>query len=83
RISSSVSYTQEDGLQLSKSDAELMRQSANSSTNVYYIQYQGGVKIKNDVRRGEDWANIAQQLREESQREIDTGISDMEGLVFG
>ncbi|MEG1761660.1 MAG: tape measure protein [Hydrogenoanaerobacterium sp.] len=83
RISSSVSYTQEDSLQLSKSDAELMRQSANSSTNVYYIQYQGGVKIKNDVRRGEDWANIAQQLREESQREIDTGISDMEGLVFG
>lgn len=70
-------------LQLSKEDASLMQQSATAAdTNVYYIQYTGGVKINNDVRRGESWDSIRQKLEDELQLEMDTSISGIEEALY-
>lgn len=70
-------------LQLSKEDASLMQQSATAAdTNVYYIQYTGGVKINNDVRRGESWDSIRQKLEDELQMEMDTSISGIEEALY-
>lgn len=81
-ISSTMDYAQRDSLRLSQEDADLMRQSANSDTNVYYIQYQGGVKIQNDMRKGENWESIKHDLFNQSQHEIDTGISGIEEVMY-
>lgn len=70
-------------LQLSKEDASLMQQSAVAAdTNVYYIQYTGGVKINNDVRQGESWDAIRQKLENELQQEMDTSISGIEEVLY-
>ncbi|MFV0497493.1 MAG: tape measure protein [Candidatus Fimivivens sp.] len=71
------------GLQLSKQDADLMQAAANSNTNIYYINYRGGVKVNADVRNGENWEDIRSQIERETQDEIDAGMSDLEGVVFG
>lgn len=70
-------------LRLSREDTELMQASANSSSNIYYINYTGGVKVNANVRKGENWDDIRAQLEQESQNEIDAGISDLEEVVFG
>lgn len=70
-------------LQLSKEDASLMQQSATAAdTNVYYIQYTGGVKINNDVRQGESWDSIRQKLEDDLQMEMDTSISGIEEALY-
>ena len=71
------------GLQLSREDSELMQAAANANTNIYYINYRGGVKVSADVHNGENWADIRSQIERETQEEIDAGMSDLEEVVFG
>jgi len=71
------------GLQLSREDSELMQAAANANTNIYYINYRGGVKVSADVRNGENWSDIRSQIERETQDEIDAGMSDLEEVVFG
>lgn len=70
-------------LQLSKEDASLMQQSATAAdTNVYYIQYTGGVKISNDIRKGDNAEDVIRRLEAESQNEINTSVSMLEEVLY-
>lgn len=70
-------------LQLSKNDADLLQSSATASdTNVYYIQYTGGVRIKNDIKQGDNAEDIIRRLEEESQNEINTSVSLLEEVLY-
>lgn len=78
-----VAYEQTDELRLSQRDANALRDSANSSTNMYYLNYSGGaVNIKNDVKKGDDWETIKQKAREESDNEIESGLSGIDEVVY-
>nr|WP_319487238.1 tape measure protein [uncultured Caproiciproducens sp.] len=79
-----VTYEQMNGLQLSQKDADALRNSANSSTNVYYLNYSGGgVHIKNNVKKGEDWEEIKAKIHDETESQIETGLSGIDEVVNG
>ncbi len=77
-----LTYEQSDELQLSKKDADALRTSANSSTNIYYLNYSGGkVGIQNTINKGEDWDKIKAQILDETESEIDAGLSGIDEVV--
>lgn len=79
-----ITYEQADELQLAKKDADALRNSANSNTNVYYLNYSGGdISIKNDVKKGEDWEKIKAQIYDETESEIESGMSGIDEVVCG
>lgn len=82
-VYNTVAYEQADELLLNQKDAELMRSSANSNVNIYYLNYSGGVKVKNDITQGMNLDEIKQTLYDESEAELETGISFIEEVVVG
>lgn len=77
-----LTYQQMNDLQLSKKDADALRNSANSSSNIYYLNYSGGdVSIKNDVKRGEDWDEIKARIHDETESQIESGLSGIDEVV--
>ncbi|GEM_PF-482915 len=79
-----LTYEQADELQLSKKDADALRTSANSGTNIYYLNYSGGkVGIQNTINKGEDWDKIKAQILDETESEIDAGLSGIDEVVSG
>ncbi len=79
-----ITYEQADELQLSKEDANALRNSANTSANIYYLNYSGGdVNIKNDVKKGEDWEEIKARIHDETESEIEAGLSGIDEVVNG
>lgn len=79
----SVDYNNTNDLKLSDEDANLLKDSANSGMNVYYLAYTGGVRIKNDISQGQDWESIKQEIFDQSEDEIETGLSFVEEAVYG
>ena len=71
-----------DDSKLSKADKEILMNAAGATTRVYYLSYEGGVNMSNSINKGENWEDIKQKLKNETQSEIDTGISDLEEVVF-
>ncbi|EYE88265.1 hypothetical protein Q428_08680 [Fervidicella metallireducens AeB] len=67
---------------LSKQDKELLMAASNKDTNIYYLNYQGGVNIKNDIKKGEDWETIKRNLYEETETDIEVGLSGIEEVVI-
>ncbi|WP_283606488.1 tape measure protein [Faecalispora anaeroviscerum] len=79
-----LSYEQANDLQLSRQDADALRASANSSNNIYYLNYSGGaLSIKNDVKKGEDWEDIKAKIHDETESAIETGLSGIDEVVSG
>lgn len=78
-----VTFEQMNDLQLSPEDADALRASANKNTNIYYLNYSGKVNIQNDVKRGEDWETIKAELHEQTESELETGLSGMDEVVYG
>ncbi len=79
-----LTYEQADELQLSKKDADALRTSANSGTNIYYLNYSGGkVGIQNTINKGENWDKIKAQILDETESEIDAGLSGIDEVVSG
>lgn len=66
---------------LSDYDKELLMDVAGKDTQIYYLNFQGG-GVTTSVQQGEDWETIKQQIREESQQEIDIGFAEMEEYVL-
>lgn len=69
--------------QLNKNDAELMKAAAGLNANVYYLSFDGSVNNAVDARRGEDWDSIKRRALEESQQQIEIGLSSVEAVVVG
>lgn len=67
---------------ISKQDKELLMSVAGRDNNIYYLNYQGGVNVKNDIKKGEDWETIKRNLYEETQTDIEVGLSDIEEVVL-
>lgn len=67
---------------LSKQDKELLMSVSGRDTNVYYLNYQGGVNVNNDIKKGEDWESIKRDLYEQTQSDIEIGVSEVEEVVF-
>jgi len=79
-----LTYEQANDLKLSPQDADALRASANSSTNIYYLNYSGGgVHIKNDVKKGEDWEEIKAKVHDETESELESGLSGIDEVVAG
>lgn len=79
-----LTYEQANDLRLSQQDAEALRRSANSSTNIYYLSYSGGaISIQNDVKKGEDWEEIRSKLHDETENQIESGLSGIDEVVYG
>jgi len=79
-----LTYDQANDLRLSQKDADTLRSSASSSTNVYYLNYSGGgVHIKNDVKKGEDWEEIKAKIHDETESQIESGLSGIDEVVYG
>lgn len=71
----------ETGLAISRSDAELLRQTAGQS-NVFYLNYQGGgMQANANITQGESLDDIRRTLESEAQEEIDTGLSGLYELL--
>ena len=71
----------ETGLAISRSDAELLRQTAGQS-NVFYLNYQGGgMQANANITQGESLEDIRRTLESEAQEEIDTGLSGLYELL--
>ena len=71
----------ETGLAISRSDAELLRQTAGQS-NVFYLNYQGGgMQANANITQGESLDDIRRALESEAQEEIDTGLSGLYELL--
>lgn len=68
---------------LSAADADLLKSAAGQDTNIYYLSYSGGVRIKNDIKKGEDWASVRRQMEEEIDNDIESGLSDIDRVVNG
>lgn len=67
---------------ISNQDKELLMSVAGRDNNVYYLNYQGGVNVKNDIKKGEDWETIKRNLYQETQTDIEVGLSDIEEVVL-
>lgn len=79
-----LTYEQANDLKLSQQDADALRRSAGSSTNIYYLNYSGGgVQIKNDIKKGEDWETIKAKIHDETDQEIESGLSGIDEVVYG
>lgn len=78
-----VTYEEMNDLRLSPEDADALRASANKNTNIYYLNYSGGVQIQNDVKQGEDWETIKSQIHDQTESELETGLSGMDEVVYG
>ena len=79
-----LTYQQMNDLQLSQKDADALRNSANSSNNIYYLNYSGGgVNIQNDIKQGEDWDEIKARVHDETESEIEAGLSGIDEVVNG
>lgn len=71
----------ETGLAISRSDAELLRQTAGQSS-VFYLNYQGGgMQANANITQGESLDDIRRTLESEAQEEIDTGLSGLYELL--
>lgn len=68
---------------LSQMDADLLRQGTGGDTNIYYLSYSGGVRIRNNVQQGENWEEIRKSIYDEAEADIETGLSGIEEAVFG
>ncbi len=80
---STVSYEGISQASLSKADADLLKSAAGQSTKVYYLNYSGGVRIRNDIKQGQDWDSIRRQMEEEIDNDIESGLSDIDKVVNG
>lgn len=77
------SYLLEGGeARLSDSDADLLQTGAGQSTNIYYLNYSGGVNMQNSIQKGQSLDEIKQSLYEESESEIESGISFIEEALY-
>lgn len=63
-------------------DKNLLMEASNKKTNVYYLNYQGGISQNNNIQKGQSLEEMKRSLYEETQIEIETGISDLEGVVL-
>lgn len=68
--------------QMSDEDRKLIMETAGAKQIVYYLDYKGGVNMNNSINKGEDWETIKRQLAQETQSEIDIGISDLEEVIM-
>lgn len=80
---STVAYESFDEARLSDADANLLKSAAHQSTNVYYLSYSGGVRIRNDIQKGEDYDSIRRRMEEEIDNDIEVGLSDIDKVVNG
>ncbi len=71
---------EESQARLSKGDSDLLMNAAGRGTNIYYLQYNGRMDMKNDIKQGEDWESVKQRIKEETAQEIETGLSDLEAV---
>jgi tape measure domain-containing protein len=78
-----VTYEEMNDLRLSPEDADALQASANKNTNIYYLNYSGKVNIQNDVKQGEDWESIKSQIHDQTESELETGLSGMDEVVYG
>lgn len=77
------SYLLEGGeARLSDTDADLLQTGAGQSTNIYYLNYNGGVNVQNSIQKGQSLDEIKQSLYEESESEIESGISFIEEALY-
>ena len=77
----SFMYIVYDDATLNDDDADLLMSTSGAKTNVYYLQYQGGVNMQTEVKQGEDWESIKAKAKAESQAEIEIGLSDLDKVV--
>lgn len=80
---STIAYQGISEARLSDGDAELLKSSSNFNTNVYYLNYSGGVRIKSDVHNGQDWDSIKQSIMDETNAELETGLDGIYTGVAG
>lgn len=80
---STVAYEGMGEAHLSDGDADLLKTAAHQNTNVYYLNYSGGVRINANVKRGEDWNSVRSQWEEEIDNDIESGLSDIDKVVNG
>lgn len=66
---------------LNDNDKDILMSQAGNKTSVYYLQYQGNIEMNTEVKQGEDWETIKQKAKEETQIQIDIGLSDLDKVV--
>ena len=78
---STVDLDPEDA-SLDPASADLIKSNANRKQNVYYLDYQGGVTINVDTNKdGLSWEEMRQQIQDEADSEIESGLSDLEEVL--
>lgn len=75
-----VVYEETDA-KLSDEDKDILLKSAGQGTRIYYLNYQGGVKVSNTVNQGDDWETIKAKAKAEADQEIETGLSEVEVIL--
>lgn len=70
-----------DDAKLSAEDKDVLMSAAGATQKVYFLNYQGGVNMSNNINQGENWEDIKNRLKAETQAEIDVGISDLEEVL--
>lgn len=79
---STVDLDPEDA-SLDPASADLIKSNANRKQNVYYLDYQGGVTINVDANKdGLSWEEMRQQIQDEADSEIESGLSDLEEVLY-
>ena len=71
-----------DDAKLSEHDKEILMNASGAGTKIYYLSYAGGINMSNNINKGENWEDIKRKLKDETQSEIDVGISDLEEVVL-
>ena len=74
-------YVTNDDVTLSQSDSDLLSSQTGSKANVYYLQYQGGVNMQTEVKQGDTWETIKKKAKEETDSELEIGLSDLDKVV--
>lgn len=79
-LNATMQVVAEDAV-LSDADKEILMSSAGATSKVYYLQYAGGTSISNTMNQGEDWEAVKRRLKDETQAEIDVGLSDLDEVM--
>ena len=72
-----IAYEGFSETRLSDEDANLLKNNSNFNTNIYYLNYSGGVRINSSVNQGDDWDSIKQQLLDETDAKVESGLDGL------